>query len=44
MTVKLDNGSKVVLTLVRGKNKLRDVDPTHFRNVLLNLRLQLDLS
>ena len=26
-------------TFIRGKNKFREVDPTHFRNVLCNLRI-----
>ena len=27
-------------TLIRGKNKFRKVDPTHFRNILCNLRIE----
>ena len=33
------NGEVLTLRLVRGKNKFRTLDPSHFRNILLNLLL-----
>ena len=35
------DGENCRLEVVRGKNKYRDTDPTHFRNILLNLQLTL---
>jgi len=41
VTLSLSDGRQVVLRLIRGKNKVRELDPTHFRNLLLNLLLEL---
>ena len=36
-------GASVSFELIRAKNKFADLEPTHFRNILLNLRMRVAL-